>query len=59
MLVKVIPNLEILLKSKGQRPAPKVKVDLTSSKPKKEKNVPKPNASTNRHGEITLECPYL
>ena len=38
------------VKAKGQRPAPKVRVDLTSSKPEEEKKVPKPKASTNRPG---------
>ena len=32
------------VKAKGQRPVPKVKVDLTSSKPKEEKHVPNPKA---------------
>ena len=38
------------VKAKGQRPSPKVKVDLTSSKPKEEKQVPKP-----RHQLIDLD----
>ena len=38
------------VKAKGQRPAPRVKVDLTSSELKEKKQAPKPKASTNRPG---------
>ena len=41
---------KIYVKAKGQRPTSKVKVDLTYSKPKEEKHVTKPNASTNKLG---------
>ena len=41
---------KISVKTKGQRLAPKVKVDLTSSMPKEEKQGKKPNISTNKHG---------
>ena len=45
------------VKTKGQRPAPKVKVDLTSSEPKVEKQVTKPKASTNKSGPKTIWVP--
>ena len=45
------------VKPKGQRPAPKVKVDLTSSEPKEEKQVTKPKASTNRPGPKAIWVP--
>ena len=48
---------KISVKAKGQRPAPKVKVDLTSSKPKEEKQVTKPKASTNRPGPKAIWVP--
>ena len=38
------------VKPKGKKPTPKVKVDLSSSKPKVEKLVTKPKASTNKPG---------
>ena len=45
------------VKAKGQRPTPKVKVDLISSKPKEEKQVLKPKASTNRPGPKQVWVP--
>ena len=45
------------VKTKGQRPAPKVKVDLTSSEPKVEKHVTKPKASTNKPGPKAIWVP--
>ena len=44
-------------KAKGQIPASKVKVDLISSKPKDEKQVPKSKASTIRPGPKTICVP--
>ena len=54
---KSYSQLRNSVKSKGQRPSPKVKVDLTSSKPAKEKHVPKPKASTNRLGPKSVWVP--
>ena len=48
---------KIYVKAKGQRLAHKVKVDLTSSKPKEEKHVTKPKASTNRPGPKIIWVP--
>ena len=45
------------IKPKGQRPSLKVKVDLTSSEPKVEKYVIKPNASTNKSGPKVIWVP--
>ena len=45
--------------SKGQKPTPKVKVDLSSSKPKVEKPVRKPKASTNKPGPKATWVPKL
>ena len=45
------------VKPKGQRPSPKVKVDLTSSEPKEEKHVTMSKASTNRPGPKEIWVP--
>ena len=50
LLAKIDSQPRNFVKSKGQRPAPKVKVDLISSKSKEEKQVTNPKASTNKHG---------
>ena len=50
---------ENFVKSKGQRPTPRVKVELSSSKPKVETLVTKPKASIDKPGTKATWVPKL